>query len=494
MYKINRNIIFSAILSLMQVMPMHAHGMDTAVTTMTLQEVISKAQENSPSAQSAKHAFLAAEWQYKYYKANYLPSVTLSSSPFLNRAINKITLNDGTSTFVKQNQINADLDLTVNQNIPFTGGSLFMRSSLSRIDELQRKSTSYSSYPITIGYRQNIFGYNSLKWERRIEPLRYREAKKNYDEAMELVAANACTYFFSLVEAQANLDMSRLNFASADTLYQMAQGRYKIGIINENDILQLEINRLNAETACMDAEVQVNEQTQLLASYLGLEDLSEINLQLPADMPDFYISLPIAEEMAKRNASQPDYYRRMKLESDSRVAQAKGNSGLRADIYLQFGLSQTANSFESTYSHPLHQEYASLTLSLPILDWGRGKGQVRVAKSQRDLIYTEADQGMNDFMQNVRKIVAQFNMQPKKVEVASRTNHLASHRYDIARRLYIAGRNTILDLNTALSEKDSATRAYISSIRTYWTLFYTIRSLVGKEIFNYKSLITNNQL
>ncbi len=479
-----KNIIHIAIVSLIFAAYLHAYGEESHSRTMTLQEVISRAQEKSPAAQSAKHAFLAAEWQYKYYRANYLPSVTLTSSPFLNREINKITLNDGTSAFIKQNQINTDLSLTVNQNIPFTGGSFFLKTSLSRIDELERRKTSYSSYPITIGYRQNLFGYNSLKWDRRIEPLRYQEAKKNYDEAMELVAAHACGYFFSLVEAQANLDMARLNFASADTLYRMAQGRYKIGVINENDMLQLEINRLNEETACMDAEVQVNEQTQSLASYLGLEDMSDITLRLPEEVPEITVFLPIAEEMAKRNASQPDFYRRMKLESDSRVAQAKGNTGLRADIYLQFGLSQTGDRLESTFSHPLHQEYASLSLSLPILDWGRGKGQVKVAKSQRDLVYTEADQGMSDFMQNVRKIVTQFNMQPKKVEVASRTNRLASHRYEIARRLYIAGRNTILDLNTALSEKDSATRAYISSIKTYWTLYYTIRSLTGSDFFN----------
>lgn len=481
-----KHIVIHAFAALLSAIPLAIYGEETTVRTMTLSEVIGMAQENSPSAQSAKHGFLAAEWQYKYYKANYLPSVTLTSSPFLNREINKITLNDGTSAFIKQNQINTDLALTVNQNIPFTGGTLFLRSSVSRIDELERNTTSYSSYPITIGYRQNLFGYNSLKWDRRIEPLRYQEAKKNYDEAMELVAAHACGYFFSLVEAQANLEMARLNFASADTLYQMAQGRYKIGIINENDMLQLEINRLNEETACMDAEVQVNEQTQSLASYLGLDDMTDINLKLPEEVPDITVFLPIAEEMAKRNASQPDYYRRIKLESDNRVAQAKGNTGLRADIYLQFGLSQTGDRFESTFSHPLHQEYASLSLSLPILDWGRGKGQVKVAKSQRDLIYTEADQGMTDFMQNVRKIVTQFNMQPRKVEVASRTNRLASHRYEIARKLYIAGRNTILDLNTALSEKDSATRAYISSIKTYWTLYYTIRSLTGGDIFNDK--------
>lgn len=458
------------------------HASEPAHTSMTLTDVIERAQSQSPAAQRAKHEYLAAEWQYKYYKANYLPSLTLTSSPFLNREINKITLNDGTSAFVKQNQLNTDLALTINQNIALTGGSLFLKSSLSRIDEFEQDKTSYSSYPVTIGYQQSIFGYNSLKWDRKIEPVKYREARKNYNEAMELVAANACTYFFALVEAQANLEMARLNFASADTLYQMAQGRYKIGTITQNDMLQLEINRLNEETACMDAEVQVEEQTQALASYLGYDNLSQIQLILPESVPDIQVSLPLAQDMAMQNATDPDYYKRLRLESDSRVAQAKANAGLRADIYLQFGLSQTGSTFSSSYHHPLHQEYASITLSLPILDWGRGKGQVKVAKSQRDVVYTQAEQGMSDFRQNLNKVVMQFNMQARKVDVASRTNSLAAHRYEIARRLYIAGRNTILDLNVALSEKDTATRAYISSIKTYWTLYYTIRSLTGPEI------------
>lgn len=457
-------------------------GQELASMHLTLEQVISQAQNNSPSAQSAKHAFLAAEWQYKYFKANYLPSVSLSSSPFLNSQINKITLNDGTSAFIKQDQLNADISLTVNQNITFTGGSLFLKSSLARIDEFERNTTSYSSIPITIGYKQSLFGYNSLKWDRRIEPVKYQEAKRNYNEAMELVAAHACKYFFDLVEAQTNLDMARLNYASADTLYQMGKGRHKIGTINENDMLQLEINRLNEETACMDAEVQVREKTQLIASYLGFDELTDIRLQLPENIPDIIVSLPAALEMASENASDPYYYKRMKLESDSKVAYAKANAGLRADLYLQFGLSQTGKTIPQSYQHPMHQEYASVTLSLPILDWGRGKGQIKVAKSQRDLAYTTADQGMVDFRRNLTKMVMQFNMQPRKVDVAARTNKLASHRYEIARKLYIAGRNTILDLNVALSEKDSASRSYISSIKTYWTLFYTIRSLTGPEI------------
>lgn len=462
--------------------------------TLTLDDVISMAQENSPSAQSAKHTYLAAEWSYRYFRANYLPSVTLSSSPYLNNEINKITMGDGTSEFVKQNQLSTDMTLKINQNIALTGGSLFLKTSLNRLDELEQDKTSWSSQPVVIGYQQSLFGYNSLKWDKRIEPLRYREAKKNYNEAMQLVAANATSYFFSWILAKSNLEQARFNFANADTLYIMAKGRYSIGSINENELLQLEINRLSDETACMEAEVALEEQTQRLRSYLGLDIVDdtfpqgkikqqEIRLVMPESVPDIQIDMAEALDLAMENGSDRDYYERQKLEAKSNLAQAKANAGLRADLYMQFGLSQRGTTFQDSYKDPSHQEYVSVTFSLPILDWGRGRGQVRVAKSRLDLINTNAEQGMSDFRQNVQKLVMQFNMQGRKVAIAARTSQQAEHRCDIARRLYVLGRNSVLDLNSAISEKDNARRSHITAIQTYWQLYYTIKSITGEEVF-----------
>ena len=84
---------------------------------LDLQSVIQIAQSQSPSAQSAKNSFLAAYWNYRYFRANYLPSVTLSSSPYINKEVNKITQSDGTAMFIGQDQFGADLSLTINQNI-----------------------------------------------------------------------------------------------------------------------------------------------------------------------------------------------------------------------------------------------------------------------------------------------------------------------------------------------------------------------------------------
>ena len=169
--------------------------------TLSLQQAIEIAQENSPEAQAARHTYRAAYWNYRFFRANYLPSVTLTSSPTLNREINKITQPDGTNQFIQQDQLSTDLSLKINQNIWFTGGSLFVKSTTQRIDEFEDNHTAYNTQPIVIGYEQQLFGYNSLKWDHRIEPLRYREARKAYAEALELVASETSTLFFNLATA-----------------------------------------------------------------------------------------------------------------------------------------------------------------------------------------------------------------------------------------------------------------------------------------------------
>ena len=454
------------------------HVIDTLV--LDLQAAISLAQQQSPSAQSARNSFLSAYWNYRYYRANYLPSVTLTSSPYINKEMNKITQSDGTALFLKQDQFGADLTLKINQNISLTGGSLFVKSSLNRLDELQNKTTSYSSKPLMIGYEQRLFGYNALKWERRTEPLRYQEAKKKYAETLELVSVQTCRYFFSLASAQTELEMARQNFASADTLYHMAQGRYEIGTITENEMLQLEINRLNVETSVMDAEINLKETMQDISSYLGLEPC-EIKLIIPDSVPQFEVPMAQALELALENSPDPDYYKNMQQQSESYLAQAKANVGLKADIYVQFGLSQTGRDINSSYHNLSNQEYASVSISLPILDWGRGKGQIKVAKSQLALTNTQVQQGMNNFQQNVQKLVLQFNMQARRVHIASLTDQRADQRHMVARKLYIMGRNSILDLNAAINEKNSARRNRINTMQTYWSLYYTLRSMTGYD-------------
>jgi len=444
---------------------------------LTLEKAIDIARKQSPSALVARHSFRSQYWNYCYFKANYKPSLTFNSTPNFNHSINAITLPDGTSQYMQQNQLTTDANLALTQNITFTGGALSLRTGIQRLDNLDKNAFSYRTNPVIIGYEQSLLGYNKLKWDQKIEPVRFEEAKKSYVVTMEEVSAYTTLRFFNLARAQTNLKIAMFNFAQADTLYSFAQGRYNIGTITENEMLQLEINRLTEESNLLNAQIEVDDYMQVLRAYLGISEAVDIVVEVENEVPVFLVDINKAQELAFSNNPEILSMTRRKLESESNVAYAKAWAGLRADLYAQFGLTQTSGELSSAYKDPNNHQYVQLGIRLPILDWGRGKGQVRVAQSQRDMVFTREEQNMNIFEQNIQKVVKQFNLQAGKVAIAAKTDKTAERRNEVARRLYILGQSTILDLNASILEKDSAKRNYINALDKYWTLYYTLRSL-----------------
>ncbi len=450
----------------------------SSATGWRMIDVIEKACAESPDALAARHSFRAAYWDYRTFRANYLPSLWLTSNPSFNRSINTVTLQDGTIKFVEQNYLTTDLAMSLQQRVSLTGGTISLESSLTRMDMLNDKTFSWRTAPVNITYSQALFGYNSYKWQRRTEPLRYQEAKRNYIETMEYVAVRAVDKFFALAKAKSNYRSACQNYANADTLYRFAQGRYEIGTITENEMLQHGINLLNEETNRMDAQVAMKESELELSSYLGLLDGDSLpEILLDTEVPTFVINENQALQLARANNGDILSLKRQLINAESNVASAKANAGLQADIYLRFGLTQTADRFEDAYRKPLEQQTVSVGISLPILDWGKGRGQVRVARSQLDLVKTQVEQSHNDFDQNVRRLVNQFNLQAIRVRIAARTDSTALRRSEVARRLYLLGRSSVLDLNSSITEKDNARRSYLSALHTYWSLYYTLRSL-----------------
>ena len=460
-------------------MPVHfIVSQETNTTKLTIHEAIEVAQKQSPDILVARHSFRSSYWNYTFYKANYLPSLAFSSRPNFNHRINVINMPDGTSEYVEQNQLTTDGAFSITQNIPWTGGSFSIETGIQRLDLFGNNRThSYRTNPVIVSFNQSLFGYNSLKWDHKIEPLRYEGAKKTYVEALELVATRTTFRFFNLARAQTNLDIAKTNYANADTLYTFAKGRYDIGTITENEMLQLEVNRLTEESNMLSAQIEVDNNMQELQYYLGFQNAQTIETIVDDDIPDITVELDRALQLAFENSPDITNMERRKIESESNVAYAKSLSGFKAELFAQLGLSQTGIEISDAYKNPLNQQYVEIGVNLPILDWGRGKGRVQVAKSNRDMVYTQVEQSRTNFELNVIRIVKQFNLQVSRVNVAARTDHTANRRNDVARRLYILEKSTILDLNAAIAEKDAAKRNYINSLYSYWELYYTLRSL-----------------
>ena len=85
------------------------------------------------------------------------------------------------------------------------------------------------SIPVALTLSQPIFGVNTIKWDRRIEPVRYAEAKAAFISATENVAMTAINYYFSLLLSKENISIARQNPANAQKLYEVAKAKREMG-------------------------------------------------------------------------------------------------------------------------------------------------------------------------------------------------------------------------------------------------------------------------
>lgn len=447
----------------------------------SLSEVIRLAQERSPDAMIARHRFKRSYWEYRSFKAGYLPNLSVDATlPNFNRTIDAITQDDGSETYVERTLARYSANVSLTQKIGLTGGTVFLQSGLQRLDNFYSDTSTHQflSSPVTIGFRQPIFGYNEYKWDKKIEPLRYEEARRQYLETNEQVASTAINHFFNLLMAQVEKDIALKNMANYDTLYNIAKGRFILGKIAENELLQLELNLLRAEASVETADLNYENMLFTFKSYLRLKANEKIEL-IPPVQNDFYsINVEEALSEARTNTSSGLNFDRQILEAESNLNMSRMQGRFDAEINASFGLTQTSDKFSKAYLNPLDEERISVGITIPILDWGQAKGRIKMAESNLELVRTSVEQSRMDFEQNIFLKVMQFNMQKNQLKIAAKADTVAQKRFDVTQKRYMIGKvNDVLELNNAQIDNDNARMGYYSALKTYWNSYFEMRRL-----------------
>lgn len=288
--------------------------------------------------------------------------------------------------------------------------------------------------------------------------------------------------------AQQNLVTARLNYSNTDTLYKIAQGRYNIGTIAENELLQMELSFLNAGTQVNEAEVDLQLKKIQLKSFLGLNDQYDLEIILPTAVPRFELTYDRVLMLARENNPQILSYERQLIEADRDVAQARSERGFNANLYATYGLTQRALNVSDAYKDPQDQQNVRVGITIPILDWGLGKGKVKMAQSNREVIKTTVQQAMTDFEQDIFLKVMQFNRQDDQVMIAEKADYISQNRYEVTKQRFLIGKIDVLDLNVAQSERDQAKQKYISTLGSYWQFYYQMRRLTLFDLENNQPL------
>ncbi len=455
----------------------------TSVTaqTLTLEETIRLAQEGSVDAMVVRNNYLSSYWGFRSHEAELLPSLNFSADVAQFDRSRRALQDAGSGEIYYRTNYNMRNSgtLSVDQHIAVTGGTLSLSSSLNRLDQYSPvRDITFYSQPVTLSYLQPLFTYNRLKWDKQIEPERFEEAKRKYLESMEDVTIKAVRFFYNLGMARLNYDIARSNYQNTKTMFGIASRRAgQTGSVTRSELLQLELRMMNDSLSISTQENNYKARLMEFRSFLGYNEGVDIELDMRDSVPDVNVDTDFVMGKALENGSFEIEQRVRRLESERSVAQAKANRGVSVSANAQFGLSNDDRVLSAAYSNLLNHEVFGLSLRVPIVDWGMGRGRVKMAQAQRDVTLANLRQAEIDFSQSIYLEVMQFNAQRDKLAMSRQANEIARERYDLAMKDFAAGTISVTDLNTAQSESDSAMMSYMSEVSNYWIYYFTLRKM-----------------
>lgn len=465
-------------------------GFAQAKRTLTLDEVIELAKQNSRSANTARASMTFGYWRYRVFRSSLTPQLSLTGTlPAWNRDVFSNTDDEGVVQFQERNQNNSDLGLSFQQVLPWTNTTVALNTSIRRFDDFERDITAYSGVPLNLSIRQPLFAVNNFKWSQQIQPKLYEESRKSFAEEMEDISRSAASFFFRLLEEQINLQIAEQNVSKNDTIYNIENGRYNIGTTTEDQLLQTELDLLTAQSDAQQARLDVQTRALDLRSFIGLTDDVEIELIPPAEIPILALDADLALQYAQENRADYVAFERQRLEAEQGVANARAQR-FSADLFASFGYNNQAGDFGDVYRDPNNQSIIRLGFNLPILDGGRNKARMGQARASQQLTEFNIDQNIVNFEQEIQTAVRNFDQIRNQIDISKKREEIALKRFDITNNRYLIGKIDILTLTNARNAKDQAIRTYISSLRQYWEAYYELRRLtlydflLGEQLYN----------
>ncbi|GHV58952.1 membrane protein [Bacteroidia bacterium] len=447
---------------------------------MTLSRTIEIASDSSLQAFSTKNLYQASYWAFRSYKAARLPSLNLTMKPlqYYRDITRRYDSENNIDVYREQQSLYSSGNLSIRQNFDLTGGTFYIDSELGYMRNFgENVYSQYTTVPIRVGYSQNLFGFNSFQWEKRIEPLKYDKARKKYLYDRESISETSTEYFFTLAMAQAEYDMARDNVASSDTLYRIGEERHKIASISQADLLTLKLDAVNARNSLKNAEIGLKRAMFAFVSHLNLNKETQVRIVLPERPKDMEIVSDKALEQAREN--HPDFSgnRQEVLEAEREVDRAQKNAFFDATFSASAGFNQVANTLSMAYHNPLQQDIVSIGFTVPLVDWGVRKGKVNMARNNLNVTKISVQQKELNLEQDVVMTVSDFNVQQDLIHSAEEALGLANMAYNNTRERFIIGKADINSLTLSLNRQKEAQKNYLSSLKNYWLSYYKIRKL-----------------
>ena len=458
---------------------------------LDLDRTISLSTDSSLSAQKYQSVYDVSRYEYLSWQASRKPQISLQSTPVMYERYmtQRYVSTEDVDVYRQQRTFYSQAGISATQTMENWGGYFYGSTQLGFLRTFgDQNQTQFMTVPVAVGYKQDLLFYNPLKWAKKIEPLKLARAEKELVYGIETTSEEAVARFFTLALAQDQQRMAEEYLASCDTIYAIAERRYKIASIPKAELSMLELQKTNARTSLTNARIARNRAAKELATYLGMDRATDIELIIPSVIGSMHIDATEAIALAREN--NPTYLAKRQTTAEARreAERAKVEKNFSVSLDASVGLNQVADNFREAYRNLLSQDKATITLSIPLKDWGKRKNAYLAARSTVDVAERAEQESARDIELEVALTVADFNERQSIVETSRQALTIAEDTYAQTLQRFIRAQANAYDLSLAQSHWQTARQNQIASLQNYWLSYFHLRRLTLYDYQHNKSI------
>jgi outer membrane protein TolC len=289
--------------------------------------------------------------------------------------------------------------------------------------------------------------------------------------------------------AQNNLTISREELENTRLSFEIIQNKVEADLSAREELYQAELNLANAQSAVEERNVSLENAKDQLKQTLGLPLNDDIEVTLVIKVSAVAIDLVQAVQRALSSRMELRQ-REIDIElAELQMIQTKSLNEFRGDISLSIGIIGDHERLHNVYDNPTQNPRVSVSLTVPIFDWGEKKARVRAQRVAQTLARLEQENLRTDIELEVRQTWRRLENLRTQIDIAEKSVRNAQLTYDLNLTRYREGDLTGMEISQFQTQLSNRKITYAQAQINYKIELLNLKILTLHDFENDRPIV-----
>jgi len=435
---------------------------------VTLEQALKIAEDNSPSMKRTRLNLVRSQENLNAQNAALKSQFSLSVNPIgysQNREFNDL-ISEWNSTKTTESY---GL-FTVAQPIVFTDAVISLNNRFGYKDsysEYTDKTTKGFSNRLSLSLDQPLFTYNRTKLQLKELQLALENAQLNYAIQLLSLEKNVTQAFYYVYQQQQSMEISNQAYLNMQKSYEVSKNKVDAGISAREEMFQAELNLASSKSEFENSQVAFENAKDEFKLMIGMSLYDDFSVLPNIEVDTVQVDIAFAIDKGLENRME---LRQSQINIETTqfdLIQTKALNEFKGSMGLSVGLFGDNENFGNVYQSPTDNESVSLSLTIPLWDWGERKSRIKATEANIESANISYEEEQSNIILGVRKVYRNLLNLQNQIEIAKQNVTNAQLTYDLNLEKYKNGDLTGMDLNIYQNQLSEKQLSYTNSLISY---------------------------